>query len=159
MAAKTIQIPILTGITDLRLSEALPQAQWQRKLCRNRSLIAKLSDANPAAHTPSLRAAILHNNPYAINSLLVFSANPVGPEANVRKVEAVLEILDLLVVVDLFMTQTAKPADIVLPACSSLDRSHFGINDSHSDNGWIFSCRAVLSPKAGEPLHESWSYW
>jgi anaerobic selenocysteine-containing dehydrogenase len=71
----------------------------------------------------------------------------------------VLKALDFLVCVDLFMTPTAKLADIVLPACSFLEKSRFAIYDAHSDHGWNVPGRVVLSPKAIEPLYDSRSDW
>lgn len=59
-----------------------------------------------------------------VKSLYVYSSNPavVAPEGN--KVRKGLEREDLFVVVhDLFLTETAKYADIVLPATSSFENS------------------------------------
>jgi anaerobic selenocysteine-containing dehydrogenase len=59
------------------------------------------------------------------------------------------------VVMDLFMTDTAELADIVLPACSSLEKS--GV-------GYVYGVTAgmpyvLLRKKAIEPLGESWPDW
>ena len=137
----------------------LPAVQREKKLGRDRSLIARLSDAYPSAHTPALWDAILDKDPYAVKAMVVFSANPAISEANATRVEQALRALDFLVVVDLFMTPTAKLADIVLPACTFLEKTRFTAYDAHSDHGWNVPSRVVLSPKAIEPLHESWSDW
>jgi formate dehydrogenase (coenzyme F420) alpha subunit len=154
-----IQIPVFTGIEDLRLTERLPPEQRGKRLGLDRSLIARLSNAYPSAHTPALWDAIVDREPYAVEAMLVFSANPIVSEANAKRVQAALAALDFLVVVDLFMTPTAKQADIVLPACSFFEKSRFTIYDAHSDHGWNVPGRVVLSPKVIEPLHESWSDW
>ena len=64
-----------------------------------------------------------------------------------------LQKLDLLVVHDLFMTETAELAHYVLPACTHLEK-----------NGLAYSynvCHGIpylmLRKKAIDPLHESWS--
>jgi anaerobic selenocysteine-containing dehydrogenase len=70
-----------------------------------------------------LGQALLELDP-PIKSLFVYGTNPavVAPEAN--KVRKGLEREDLFVVVhDLFLTETAKYADIVLPATSSFENT------------------------------------
>lgn len=57
-----------------------------------------------------------------LKALLVFGENPAGslPSAGILKT---LEGLNLLVVADLFMTQTAEVADVVLPAASLAEKN------------------------------------
>ncbi|MEH7389969.1 molybdopterin oxidoreductase family protein [Bacillus sp. JJ1474] len=72
-----------------------------------------------------LGQALLELEP-RVKSLYIYSSNPavVAPEGN--KVRKGLERDDLFVVVhDLFMTETAKYADIVLPATSSFENMDF----------------------------------
>ncbi|MBY0121410.1 molybdopterin oxidoreductase family protein [Bacillus sp. S/N-304-OC-R1] len=72
-----------------------------------------------------LGQALLELDP-PIKSMFVYSCNPavVAPEGN--KVRKGLERDDLFMVVhDLFMTETAKYADIVLPATSSFENTDF----------------------------------
>ncbi|AYQ16602.1 molybdopterin oxidoreductase family protein [Bacillus paralicheniformis] len=72
-----------------------------------------------------LGKALLETEP-PIRSLFVYSSNPavVAPEAN--KVRKGLEREDLFTVVhDLFLTETARYADIVLPASSAFENTDF----------------------------------
>ncbi|TXK85307.1 molybdopterin oxidoreductase family protein [Paenibacillus sp. N3.4] len=72
-----------------------------------------------------LGSALLELDP-PIHALYVYNSNPalVAPHAN--KVRAGLERDDLFTVVhDLFLTETAKYADIVLPATSSFENTDF----------------------------------
>jgi formate dehydrogenase alpha subunit len=57
-----------------------------------------------------------------VNALYVMGENPVITEANTSFVEEALSRLDLLVVQDLFLTETAQLADVVLPAVSFAEK-------------------------------------
>ena len=58
----------------------------------------------------------------AINTLYVVGENPVVSYPNRKKVEAALDKVDFLIVQDLFLTETAEKADVVLPACSFAEK-------------------------------------
>jgi anaerobic selenocysteine-containing dehydrogenase len=65
---------------------------------------------------------IFTKKPYPVRALVAFGYNQRMWPGNDRLIESLKE-LDFLVDVDLFMTDTAKLADIVLPACTSFERS------------------------------------
>jgi anaerobic selenocysteine-containing dehydrogenase len=91
--------------------------------------------------------------------MLVIAANPVLTCANSQVVEAALRKLNFLAVADIFMTPTAELADIVLPACTFLEKTRYATYSTHADHSWNARSRIVLSPKVVEPLYESWSDW
>jgi anaerobic dimethyl sulfoxide reductase subunit A len=66
---------------------------------------------------------IVHHEPYAIKAVMVAFSNWLNqfPDRN-HLLNEVLPRLDLLVVADLFLTDTAQWADYVLPAASFLER-------------------------------------
>jgi len=66
--------------------------------------------------------AILTGQPYPVKALIVQAGNPAITWPNSNKVREAFSKLDLLVAIDLFMTETAKLADIFLPAASFLER-------------------------------------
>lgn len=66
--------------------------------------------------------AIITGRPYPIKALIVQGSNPVLTWPHTSKVREALSKLDLLVVSDLFMTETAKLADIFLPAATFLEQ-------------------------------------
>jgi len=70
----------------------------------------------------SATEAILTGKPYPIKALIVQGCNPALTWPDSHKVKQALERLDLLVVSDLFMTETAKLADIFLPATAFPER-------------------------------------
>lgn len=74
-----------------------------------------------------LAEAILNPDRYGTNikALLVMWGNPVNQNADSNKTIKALksETVELIVVSDIFMTSTAKYADILLPASTSLERT------------------------------------
>ncbi|MBA7647809.1 Acetylene hydratase [subsurface metagenome] len=109
----------------------------------------------PYGQAMYLAEAILDEKPYPIKALIVTGGNPVITLPDSNRIKQALEKLDLLVVIDLFMTETARLADIVLPACSFIERS--GV-------GYVYAVTSgmpylMLRKKIIEPLWESWSDW
>lgn len=79
----------------------------------------KLIPEAQAVHLPS---QIRTRNPYPVRAILAFGMNHrMWPGSDFMRES--LKMLDFLVDVDLFMTDTARLADLVLPACSSFERS------------------------------------
>ena len=73
-----------------------------------------------------LHRAILTGDPYPVRALYAHGMNfRMFPDSG-RMAEA-LEKLEFFVDMDLFLTDSAKYADIVLPACSSLERDEFKV--------------------------------
>ncbi len=58
----------------------------------------------------------------AINTLYIAGENPVVSYPERKKVEAALDKVEFLVVQDLFLTETAAKAHVVLPACSFAEK-------------------------------------
>ncbi|MDF2855051.1 MAG: formate dehydrogenase subunit alpha, partial [Neobacillus sp.] len=53
-----------------------------------------------------------------LKALYVIGENPLMADVHMNHTKKLLEKLDLLIVQDIFLTETAKMADVVLPACS-----------------------------------------
>ncbi|MEM2093057.1 MAG: molybdopterin-dependent oxidoreductase [Candidatus Bathyarchaeia archaeon] len=93
--------------------------------------------------------------PYPIKALIVTGGNPALTMPESKKFREALEKLDLLVVMDLFMTETAELAHFVLPACSFLEKTGIAY-----DYGVCHGIPYVLlRKKAIEPVGESWPEW
>jgi len=75
--------------------------------------------------------AILEGDPYPLRAMIVTGANPALTNPNTPRVRRALEALDLLVVRDLFLSETAALADYVLPAASFLERTELHAHAKH----------------------------
>jgi formate dehydrogenase major subunit/NADH-quinone oxidoreductase subunit G len=58
----------------------------------------------------------------SVKTLIVAGENPVVSYPDHAKIKAALDKVDFMVVSDLFMTETAAMADVVLPACSFAEK-------------------------------------
>jgi anaerobic selenocysteine-containing dehydrogenase len=100
--------------------------------------------------------AILNEDPYPVKALIVQASNPLLTWPNTNKVKQAFSKLDLLVVADLFMTETAKLADVFLPAASFLERKTL---KSYGPDGLPL---VLMTDKVIEPLGdclEDWRIW
>jgi formate dehydrogenase alpha subunit len=85
-----------------------------------------------------------------VKAMYVFGENPMLSDPDLNHVRQALESLDLLVVQDLFMTETAQVADVVLP----------GVSFAEKDGTFTNSERRVqLVRRALDPLGDSRPDW
>ncbi|HEU4977966.1 MAG TPA: molybdopterin-dependent oxidoreductase [Solirubrobacteraceae bacterium] len=62
-----------------------------------------------------------------VRALITFAGNPAVSTPNAARLEAALETLELMVSVDIYVNETTRHADVILPAPSPLERSHFDV--------------------------------
>ena len=74
---------------------------------------------NPYLTLVEMEEGALHGN---IKALYIMGENPMGSSPNVSEVEAGLKNLEFLVVQDMFLSETAKLADVVFPVCSFAEK-------------------------------------
>jgi len=93
--------------------------------------------------------------PDKLKAFLVIGGNPLVSMPDSSRFKAAFEKLDLLVVHELFLTETARAAHYVLPACSHLEK--WGIAYTYN----VCHCLPflMLRKKCIEPLGESRSEW
>ena len=78
----------------------------------------------PSSHMPSLWSTILSGEPYPVKAALIFGSNAAVSYTNSNLVNRAMEKLEFLAVCDIFLTPTARMADIILPASSWLERDN-----------------------------------
>ncbi|HUN52375.1 MAG TPA: molybdopterin-dependent oxidoreductase [Candidatus Sulfotelmatobacter sp.] len=97
----------------------------------------------------SFPRAILVDHPDRIRAVWVDSSNPANTAADTQEVERALAALELLVVVDVAMTETAKLAHYVLPAASQYEKTEYTLFSFEFPTNYFQVRAAVLPPLAG----------
>jgi len=94
---------------------------------------------------------ILTGNPHPIKSLWMTRHNLVNQDPNFNKIiRELLPQLELVVVADLFMTTSARYADIILPTCSPFEFDDLAAPIGNGSHDYL-----QLQQKVIEPLYES----
>jgi anaerobic selenocysteine-containing dehydrogenase len=62
-----------------------------------------------------------------LRAVITVAGNPVVSTPDAARLEHALQTLDLLVCVDAYITETSQHADVILPAISPLQRSHYDV--------------------------------
>ena len=91
--------------------------QERRSPVANAKIIIGLVPCNVIAEE------ILSDHPKRYRAMLVQSGNPAHSLADSQKFREAMRALELSVVVDVAMTETARQADYVLPACSQFEKA------------------------------------
>ncbi len=93
--------------------------------------------------------------PDKLKAFIVVGGNPLVSMPDTNAFTEAFRKLELLVVHDLFMTDTAREAHYVLPACSHLEK--WGAAYTYN----VCHCLPflMLRKKCIEPFYESWSEW
>ncbi len=68
----------------------------------------------------------------SIKAMYIMGENPMMSDPNIKHVGEALEALDFLVVQDIFMTETTKYADVILPAASFAEKNGTFTNSDRS---------------------------
>ncbi|MBN2475057.1 MAG: molybdopterin-dependent oxidoreductase [Pirellulales bacterium] len=107
----------------------------------------RLSDAPGLTHTEIFDAIAAGR----IRSLYLVGENPVLSEANANHVREALKRLDFLVVQDIFLSETAQLADVVLPAATFAEKDGTVTNTERR----VQRVRRALEP-VGHAKPDSW---
>lgn len=97
--------------------------------------------------------AILTEQPYPIKGWFVLRNNPVISQSNTSRVIEALKKLDLLVVCDIYMSDTAWYADVVLPESTFLERDE-GFNNASGG-----APAYTLRQQVAKPVYNTRPHW
>ena len=104
------------------------------------------------AHPHAVLGAMTTDEPYPVRALICQAANPLITLADPGRTFAALQSLDLLVVMDYYMTPTAAVADYVLPAASTVER----------DDLAAFGSACIAYPRGLDPMagrRSDYEFW
>ena len=98
--------------------------------------------------------ALLKQDPPPLRAMIVQGANPVCTWPNSNRVREAFKKLEFLAVMDVFMSETAQLAHLVLPAASFLERMEL------VDYGFYQTLPlASVTTPVTEPIGEAWPDW
>ncbi len=131
--------PGYQSVADVGVRKSF-EAAWGRKLPKKPGLTA--TEMTRAAGTPAAKGGI--------RAMYIMGENPILSEPDQAHIIAGLKGLDFLVVQDIFLTETARLADVVLPAATFAEKS-----------GTFTSTERRVQPvrKAIQPPGEALSDW
>ncbi len=94
---------------------------------RYQSRVRKLPFFNGEFPVAALEEEITTPGEGQIKMLMCIAGNPVLSSPNGAKLEAAFEQLDYMVSVDIYLNETSRLADIILPAATGLELNHFDV--------------------------------
>lgn len=146
---------ILTGNFDRRGGAMFPQPAFDllqgRKgktssYGRFESRVRKLPFFNSEFPVAALAEEILTPGDGQIRAMITIAGNPVLSSPGGAGLEQAFESLDFMVSVDIYLNETTRHADIILPSTTGLEVSHYDV---------FFNSFAVRNTaKFSEPLYE-----
>lgn len=143
-------LPQPVPVRNIQEKDKLPEGV--EPITRDYPLFNNFSDTWGNHVQGCLVDAILDERPYPLKMVVVQSGNPLITMADSTRTKRAFEKLESLVVIDMFMTQTARLADVVLPASSCFEETQ--LNRASIRNNPIILQNAVISS-----VGDSWPDW
>ena len=94
---------------------------------RYRSRVRQLPEFGSELPVAALAEEIETPGPGQVRALITFAGNPVLSTPNGRRLDRALDGLEYMVSVDMYLNETTRHADIILPPTSPLERSHYDV--------------------------------
>jgi anaerobic selenocysteine-containing dehydrogenase len=90
-----------------------------------------------------------------VKALITVSSNPALSSPNGKRLAAAMEQLEFMVSLDIYLNETTRHADVVLPGTSPLEDLHYDVAFSQlSYRNHARYCHPVFQPESGHP--EEW---
>lgn len=121
-------------------------------LGRHRSRVSGAPEVQGELPMVKLAEEIETPGPGQVRALLTLASNPVLSAPNGQRLSAALDRLDFMVSLDIYLNETTRHADVILPGVSPLEDSHYDI--PFAQFSWRNQARysaAVFPPADGQP--------
>jgi len=92
---------------------------------------------------------ILTDHPHRFRAMIIESSNPVHSLADSGRMREALRALDFSVVIDVAMTETAREADYVLPACSQFEKAEASFFNFEPEENAFHLRHPLFAPREG----------
>jgi anaerobic selenocysteine-containing dehydrogenase len=135
-------LPQPIPVRDIQLKDRLPEGVVP--ITREYPLFNTFSDNWGHQVQGCIIDAILDESPYPLKMVVVQTGNPLVTMADSTRAREAFTRVKTLVVFDMFLTETAKLADVILPAASCFETTQ--LNRSSIRNNPIFLQNAVIPP-------------
>ncbi|MDJ0962485.1 MAG: molybdopterin-dependent oxidoreductase [Acidimicrobiia bacterium] len=97
----------------------------------------------------SIPEEILTDHPDRFRAMIIESSNPVHSLADSKKFREAMRALEFSVVIDVAMTETARQADIVLPASSAYEKCEASFFTFHFPDNVFYLRKPIVEPLPG----------
>lgn len=131
----------LPALYRMRTPEPVPPPVTVPVLGRERFPLFEIY--NREAQGEVLADAILEGDPYPVRALILWASNALVTASGTARLAKAAEKLDLLVVVDPFLSDSAQRADVVLPASTFAESQDIDADDAR------VAARSLVPPQPG----------
>ncbi len=98
------------------------------RIGRGRSRVSDRPEAMGEYPAAVMAEEILEPGPGRIRAMVTAAGNPVLSTPHSGQLERALESLDFMVAVDIYVNETTRHADVILPPPSALERDHYDLS-------------------------------
>ncbi|MGQ0833122.1 MAG: molybdopterin oxidoreductase family protein [Microthrixaceae bacterium] len=104
-----------------------PRVGRETRLHRRTSRVGGLPETMGELPVVALAEEIDTPGPGQVKALLTVAGNPVLSTPNSARLDAAIAGLEYMVAVDIYVNETTRHADVILPAPSALQKSHYDV--------------------------------
>ena len=134
---------VFSGLAPIARDRGMPMEQTPRSPVSGAAIISGLVPCN------AIPDEILTDHPARFRAAIVESSNPLHSLADTARMTEAFRALDLLVVIDVAMTETAREADYVLPVPTQFEKVEATFFDFEFPRNLFHLRHPLLDPPAG----------
>jgi anaerobic selenocysteine-containing dehydrogenase len=133
-------------------TQGIPGSGRGVQIGRHRSRVGGLPEVMGELPITCLAEEIENGGPGQVRALFSVASNPVLSAPNGARLARALDSLDFMVSLDIYVNETTRHADVILPAPSPLEELHYDV--AFAQLSWRNQARyslPVLAREAGQP--------